>query len=141
MIWPALLLLLGSPEAPESQLVTVVDGQEVFPPAFRGVWSKSADTCRDQYALETFAMSEDRLDGYEWDAVLLKSTPVIYHSSPRGDDARTVVVLTADRGETEVGLGKRRITLMGGKLHMSNAEEVSEEEHLTAEFASVKCAP
>lgn len=137
----ALLLLaafIASQEIAESDLVTQAGGEEVFPPAFRGTWSRSVATCRDEYALETFSIGENRLDGYEWDAILLKTTPVIY-SSTAGRDTHSVVVLTADRGETDVGVGKRRISLMGGKLYMSNAEAVSDDEHLTPDFSNVRC--
>lgn len=141
MIAPLALLLFTAAEIPESQLVTQVNGKEVFPPAFRGTWSKSAATCRDENSLETFTVSEFRLDGYDWDAVLLKSTPMSYLHGPDNEPANGVVVLTAERGESEVSIGKARLTLMVGKLYMSNTEAVSEQEHLTPNYSNVRCRP
>lgn len=136
----AVLLALAAADIPDTELVTLVDGKEVFAPAFRGTWSKSAAECRNDYSLYTFTVEETRLNGYEWDAILLKTTPMIGQSGPRrGQWANTVVVLTADRGETDVGIGQRRMSLLDGKLYMSNAEAVPEEQHLTAEYANVRC--
>jgi hypothetical protein len=134
-------LALGVADIPESQLVTEVDGKEVFAPAFRGTWSESAAECRNDQSLYTFTIGETRLDGYEWDAVLLKTTPMIGQSGPKpGQWANTVVVLTADRGETDVGIGKRRISLLDGKLYMSNADAVSADDHFNAKYANVRCS-
>lgn len=135
-----LALLLIAADIPESQLVTQVGDREVFAPAFRGVWSKSAATCRDEHSSETFAVSETRLDGYEWDAALLKTTPIIHQSGPEADEpVYTVLVLTAARGETDVDIGKTRLSLAGDKLYMSSADAVSEEDHLSEQYANVRC--
>jgi hypothetical protein len=134
-------LAAGLADIPESQLLTEVGGREVFASAFRGTWSKSAAECRNDQSLYTFTIGEARMDGYEWDAVLLKSTPMIGQSGRKpGEWAHTVVVLTADRGETDVGIGKRRISLLDGELYMSNADAVSEDQHFTAEYANVRCS-
>jgi len=134
------ILLAAIKGVPEDRLVTRVGDKEEFAPAFRGTWSKSAATCRDENSLETFVVTETRLDGYEWDAVLLRTTPMIAESAPKqGDWANTIVVLTADRAETEVSFGKRRLSLVGDKLYMSNAEEVEEDDQFRAEFANVRC--
>lgn len=134
------LTFLANGPIPEDQLVTRVGDKEVFAPAFRGTWSKSASDCSDESSLKTVVISEARLEGYGWDTVLLKTTPVIGQSgSKKGEWANTVVVLTADRAETEVSFGKRRLSLLGGKLYMSNAEAVAEEDHFGAEFANVRC--
>jgi hypothetical protein len=134
------LLLLTAADIPESQLITRSGDKEVFAPAFRGVWSRNAATCRDENSPETFEVTETRLFGYEWDSVLLKSTPMIGQSGPgRGQWANTVVVLMANRGESDVGVGKARLSLMDGMLYMSNAEAVADEDHLTSEYSNVRC--
>jgi hypothetical protein len=136
----ALVLALAAADLPESQLVTFADGKEVFAPAFRGSWSKSAAECRNQDSIYTFTVKETRLEGYEWESVLLKSTPMIFEGGPKDKGtAYTVVALTAERGESEVGIGKVRLSLVGNELYMSNAEAVPEDKHLTAEFANVRC--
>lgn len=100
------LTLLTNGPIPEDQLVTWVGDKEVFAPAFRGTWSRSTSDCSDESSLETVVISEARLEGYEWDAVLLKTTPVIGQSGPKkGEWANTVVVLTADRAETKCHSG------------------------------------
>jgi hypothetical protein len=140
MIPIGFILLLAAAEPLESELITQVGDKEVFAPAFRGVWSTSLETCADEQSLETFEITETKLYGYEWDSVLLKSTPMIGQSGPaRGQWAHTVVVLTAERTETDVSMGKRRMSLMDGKLYMSIAEVAPEETHLSAAHANVRC--
>lgn len=68
---------------PGRQLVTRIGDKEVFAPAMPGMWSKSWASFRDEHSTETFVISETRLEGYEWDATLLKATPVIEQSGPR----------------------------------------------------------
>lgn len=135
-----LALLLGAAEIPESQLVTQANGKEVFAPAFRGHWASTPAACtaEDDGGIEITA---DHIYGYEWDAVLLKSTPMIYQ--PAGadghDTAYTVLALVAGRSETDVDISKLRISRVGAKLYMSNADRVQEEKHLTTGFANVRC--
>jgi hypothetical protein len=135
-----LALVLGAGEISESELVTQVDGKEAFAPAFRGHWASTAAACKaqDDGGIEITA---DHIYGYEWDAVLLKTTPMIWQSAgPTGrDTAYTVVVLLAGRAESDVNISKLRISRFGAKLYMSNAERVKDEKHLTAEFANVRC--
>ena len=135
-----LAFLLGATEIPEAQLVTQVDGKEVFAPAFRGNWAASATDCKRD-SLTGIKITADHIYGYEWDAVLLKTTPMIYQSAGSGgrETAYTVVVLMAGRSETDVDISKLRISRFGAKLYMSNVERVPEEKHLTAEFANVHC--
>lgn len=132
------LLILGA-DIPEARLVTQIESRDVFPPAFRGSWAKTRAECSAEAALEAFTVTENRMDGYEWDSILLKSTPVIHQTAPSGEAAYTVVVLTAARGETEVDFGKTRLSLVGSKLYMSNPTVVSEDQHFNAEFANVRC--
>ena len=132
-------LLLAASDIPESQLITQVGDKDVFPPAFRGTWGPNLAACSGD-RLEVFKVSENRIRGYESDSLLLKSTPVIQQSGPKSDDwAYTVVGLTADRGETEVGFGKVRLSRIGSRLYMSNANSVPEEQHFNDEFANVRC--
>ena len=135
-----LALMLGAAEIPEAQLVTQVDGKEVFAPAFRGHWVSTVAACKaqDDGGIEITA---DHIYGYEWDAVLLKSKPMIWQSAgPSGRDTTyTVVVLMAGRAETDVNISKLRISRFGAKLYMSNVERVPEDKHLAAEYANVLC--
>jgi hypothetical protein len=41
----ALLALMLAADIPEAQLVTQVDGKEVFAPAFRGHWASTLAAC------------------------------------------------------------------------------------------------
>lgn len=133
-------LAFASSTIPQEQLVTRIGDKDVFAPAFRGTWSKSVATCRQEDSLETFVISETRLEGYEWDSVLLRTTPMIVENAPGEDQwANTVLVLTADRAETEVSFGKRRLSLLGDKLYMSNPEAVKEDDHLEERYANVRC--
>lgn len=133
------VLALAAAEIPEAQLFTQIESRDVFAPAFRGGWAKTRVECSAEAPIEAFTVTENRITGYEWDSILLKSTPMIYQTGPNGQPAYTVVVLTASRGETEVDFGKARLSLVGEELYMSNAAAVPEDQHFNAEFANVRC--
>jgi len=136
MILAALLLAAADP--PDSQLVTQVEGMEVFPAPFRGRWSKSIAGCAE-HSPQVFEIKESRMRGYEWDSLLLKATPVIHEGQQGGKWAFTIIALTAFRSETDVDFRKVRVSWFGEKLYMSNASTVAEEQHLTPDYANVRC--
>lgn len=88
------VMLLAIADIPDSQLYSRVDGREVYPPPFRGGWAKTSAGCTG-VSQERFEITENRIIGYEWDSLLLKSTPVIHEGRGNGRWAYTVVVLTA----------------------------------------------
>lgn len=113
--------------------------QPVFPKAFRGYWAPSLKACADDTAIDGMRIARNRTYGYESDSSLLIITPVNHHDTPSREDALTVTALVAERGESEVGIGKVRISRVGSKLYMSRADTVSEAEHFTNDFANVRC--
>jgi hypothetical protein len=139
-----ILALLASLQIPESQLATVQNGKEVFPVAFRGVWSKSLKDCADENSIETVEITEDRIYGYEFDSLLIKAGAIYTHSDPANRTSSTgwansFVALTADRAETDVSWGKIRLSRLGNYLYMSQPEAVKEEEHLSLTYRNVRC--
>ena len=132
------LALIAVQDIPENQLVTQVDGKDVYPLSFRGRWAKSLAGCSSE-GQDLFEIGETRIRGYEFDSILLKSTPVILEGVTLEKSAYTIVVLAAFRAEDNVEISKGRLSLFEGKLYMSNAEAVSEEQHLRAEYANVRC--
>lgn len=133
-------LMLGAVDIPGAELVTQIDGKEVFAPAFRGHWASTLAACtaEDDGGI---AITADHIYGYEWDAVLLKSSPMNYASAGYGGrgTAYTVNVLVAGRSEMDVDISKLRISRYGAKLYISNVDLVPEAKHLTGDFANVRC--
>ena len=136
MMLTAILLL--SVQLSEPELITQNGEKEVFAPAFRGRWADTLSDCGVD-GLSAFEVAETRIDTYEGDSVLLNSTPMIHETAPNGQPAYTIVGLVASRGETEVGLGKVRMSRVGAALYMSNAEAVQEEDHFKSDYANVRC--
>lgn len=113
------------------------DEVEVYPTAFRGAWAPSVASCKDETGEEVITIGTTKIRGYESDSKLLTLTPEIYSSAPSGAEAITVNALVAERGESEVAIGKLRLTLSAGKLYTSRLDAVSEDTQW--KYPNVRC--
>lgn len=128
------VMLAAAQDIPESQLQIEKGGRYVFPLAFQGTWAPTLAKCD---AEEAITITEDRLYGYESTAVIIISVGIIHQTTPQGVAAYSTTNLVGQRAETEVGIGKLRISRAGEKLYTSNAEIIGEDEHWTN--SNVRC--
>lgn len=113
------------------------DEEEIYPVEYRGVWAPTAAACRDEFGEEVIRVGRTKIWAYESDSKLLKLTPEFLFTAPNGDDAKSVIALIAERGETEVGIGKIRLTLSRGKLFTSRVDLVTDDEQW--KYGNIKC--
>ena len=117
--------------------VPVDDETEEYPVEFRGTWAPTLAACKDESSLEMLTIGKTKIWGYEADSKLLKLTPIAYINGPNGADAKSINALTAERGESEIGIGKLRLSLSAGKLYTSRIDVVSEEDQW--KHGNVRC--
>lgn len=132
--WPA---IAQSQEAPEAQLEDELNGRDIFPAHFQGVWAPTPADCSGN-ALEVIEITADRHYGYESESVLLKSGGIIHHSAPDGRPAYTMNALVASSGEGQVSIGQLRLIRVGDTLYTSNPEVVSEAEQYS--YPNIRCS-
>lgn len=110
MLAASTLAMLASLAAPAAE----AHETETYPVHFRGLWAPSLRNCQSN---EAFRVGATKIWFYEADSKVLKLSPEFFFTSPTGSDAVSVRGFVAERGETEVGLGKLRLTLAQGKLY------------------------
>lgn len=135
MIFLAAMALAISASAAEPNPIDQED--EFYPAEFRGSWAPALAACKAESGDEVITIGRTKIWSYEADSKLLKITPVIYFTGPKGVDAKSVHAVVAERGEDEVGVGKLRLTLSGGKLYTSRIDEVSEDQQW--KYGNIKC--
>lgn len=101
--------------------------EEFYPAEFRGSWATTLAACKNEFGEDIITIGRTKIWLYEADSKLLKMSPVIGFTAPDGEDAKTINVIVAERSETEVGIGKLRLTLSAGKLYPSRIDDVPEE--------------
>lgn len=116
---------------------TYEDEDETYPAHYRGSWAPTLASCSAEFGQGVITIGRTKIWSYEADSKLLKITPEFLFTGPNGVDAASVHAIVAERGETEVGIAKLRLTLAGGKLYTSRLDEVSDDEQWN--FGNVKC--
>ena len=138
------VLALALTPIAESQLVTEENGREVFPVAFRGTWASSLAECSKNYSSDRVYITENRIYGYESESVLVKAGRVYSQSNPHrfpsnGVYPHSMQALVAGSFETNVAMRKLRISRLEEHLYLSDAEEVSAEDHFKSDYRNVRC--
>jgi hypothetical protein len=131
--WTLLSLSFSGPALAQSD----DEEAEVYPLEFRGLWGPSLAACKSEFGEDLISIGRTRIQLYEADSKLLKITPVVSFTAPSGLDAKSVNAIVAERSELEVGIGKLRLTLSGGKLYPSRIDEVPEDDQWKSPH--VKC--
>jgi hypothetical protein len=124
--------------APQAKEPYYLDEEnEYYPAEFRGKWAPSQTACKQEVGEDVITIGRTKIWAYEADSKLLKLTPQISFTAPNGSDAETIIALVAERGETEVSIGKIRLTLSGNKLYTSRVDAVTEDQQW--KYGNVKC--
>lgn len=134
MFLAAMALALGTPATEPNP---IDEEEEFYPAEFRGSWAPTLEACKAKYGEEIITVGRTKIWSYEADSKLLKITPVFFFTGPKGVDAKSVHAMVAERGETEVGIGKLRLTLAEGKLYTSRIDAVTEDQQW--KYGNVKC--
>lgn len=110
---------------------------EEYPADWRGTWAPSLADCGGDSGQNQITIGKTKIWTYEADSKLLKLTPIMYFSGPKGIEAKSIHALVAERGEMEIGTGKLRLTLAGGKLYTSRLNAVAEDDQW--KYGNVRC--
>ena len=112
-------------EPTEAELVTAEGDRDVIPAIFRGVWAADRSTCQDPDGKGVLRITAGRISGYESDAVLIKNA-LAFERGPGGQQAFTLMALTAQSGEGEMGFEELRISRSQDRLYFSRRDAKDE---------------
>jgi hypothetical protein len=120
MLGLAFLALLAA--APEDAYDA--QGEDIIPSLFQGKWAPAVADCKDEDQVAVLNISKNHVQGYEFDARLLKHAGLQVESAPAtGKLVQVITLLVAESGEGEVSLGRIRLGLYGGKMYFDRPSE------------------
>jgi hypothetical protein len=128
-------LLVSSQQAEEPYYLN--EEEEFYPANFRGKWAPTVADCKSDDAVNVIVIGRTKIWAYEADSKLLKLTPMSFTQTPEGVSATSITAMVAERGESELDIGKIRLTRAGDKLFTSRANAVSEDHQWRN--ANVRC--